>query len=404
MLKYKILVKITGSIAAYKAAYLISKLVQNNFEVRIVLTQSALKFIGIATLEGLSGQPVYTDTFKEGQMMGHIELTKWADLTILVPADANTINKYAAGIADNLVTTLFLAHDRTKPYLIAPAMNTKMYEHPATQASLAKLIRWGLKVLATDTGHLACGDEGAGKLLEPDLIFNCIVKNLNTSEKKLNVLITFGGTKENIDDVRFITNLSTGATGKNLSDYFSMRGHNVTALKSYDAAITDSVIKVIEFSDYKSLNDNLKHELGYNSYDVVIHLAAVSDYSPQSMKLGQLEEKLPLKSKLKSNEGNLEIKFVRNPKIINSIKDWSINKNIKLIGFKLLTSSNGKKSKIINRLFSESKADFVVYNSLDSRVENKQYNFEILNCDGKLKEAENASELAEELEKILLEA
>src|SRR4030043_2048298 len=132
MSKYKILLKITGSIAAYKSAYLISKLVQNNCEVKVAAIDSALKFIGKATLEGLTSYPVYTDSFEEGQMMSHINLVKWADLTLIAPATANTINKIAAGISDNLVSSLFLAHARKKPYLIAPAMNTAMYEHPAT--------------------------------------------------------------------------------------------------------------------------------------------------------------------------------------------------------------------------------------------------------------------------------
>ncbi|MCK9211489.1 MAG: phosphopantothenoylcysteine decarboxylase, partial [Ignavibacteriaceae bacterium] len=123
MSNYKILFKITGSIAAYKSAYLISILVQNGFEVKVVATDYALKFIGKATLEGLTGNKVFTDSFEEGEMMSHINLNKWADLTIICPATANTINKLAAGIADNLLTSLFLAHDRNKPYLIAPAMN-----------------------------------------------------------------------------------------------------------------------------------------------------------------------------------------------------------------------------------------------------------------------------------------
>lgn len=153
MSKYKILFQISGSIAAYKSAYLISKLVQNNFEVQTVVTQSALQFIGKATLEGLTGKPVLMDTFEESNMMSHIELMKWADLIILAPASANTINKMANGIADNLVTSLFLAHKWDKPYLIAPAMNSAMFKHPATQKSLQTLIDWGIIVLPTDAGY-----------------------------------------------------------------------------------------------------------------------------------------------------------------------------------------------------------------------------------------------------------
>ncbi|HHH52247.1 MAG TPA: bifunctional phosphopantothenoylcysteine decarboxylase/phosphopantothenate--cysteine ligase CoaBC, partial [Bacteroidetes bacterium] len=146
MLKNKILIKITGSIAAYKSAYLISKLVQNGFEVNVVVTNDALNFIGEATIEGLTGNEVYTDLYESGKMMSHINLMKWADLIIVVPATANTINKFANGIGDNLITSLFLAFDFSKPYLIAPAMNTNMLLHPSTQKSFSKLNNWGIKI------------------------------------------------------------------------------------------------------------------------------------------------------------------------------------------------------------------------------------------------------------------
>lgn len=208
MSKYKILFKLTDSIAAYKSAYLISKLVQNNFEVQIVVSDSALQFIGKATLEGLTGKEVISDTFENGKMMSHINLIKWADIVLLCPASANTINKMANGIADNLITTLFLAHDWNKPYIIAPAMNSKMYNHPITKNSLNKLESIGVKVLPTDSGYLACGDVGEGKLLDPDLIYNYLISTLVKNEKNSgNVLITAGATREYINGVRFIQTL-----------------------------------------------------------------------------------------------------------------------------------------------------------------------------------------------------
>ena len=243
MHNYKILFKITGSIAAYKSAYLISKLVQNGFEVRTVVTESALKFIGKATLEGLTGSMVYSDSFADRQMMSHISLVKWADLTILCPASANTINKLANGIGDNLLTSLFLAHDWTKPYLIAPAMNTQMYNHPSTKNSMKTLSDWGVKILPTTEGYLACGDIGKGKLLEPDEIYERIIISLSVKEnvnKTLKVLVTSGGTKESIDGVRFISNLSSGRTGSIIADYFSRRDHNVTSLHAKDAVTPSS--------------------------------------------------------------------------------------------------------------------------------------------------------------------
>ena len=162
MSKYKILFKLSGSIAAFKSAQLISQLVQEGHEVQTVVTSSALRFIGDATLEGLSGRPVMSDMYESGNMMSHINLIKWADFVICAPATANTINKMAAGDGSTLVTALFLAHDFAKPYFIAPAMNTKMLGHPATQKSLAKLENWGATILGTGSGALACGDEGQG--------------------------------------------------------------------------------------------------------------------------------------------------------------------------------------------------------------------------------------------------
>jgi len=171
MLHSKILLKITGSIAAYKTGTLISKLIQEGCEVQTVATKSALGFIGPGTLEGLTGNPVLSDVFETGRMMDHIRLTKWADITVLAPASANTLNQMAAGIGDSSVTALFLAHDWAKPYVIAPAMNTKMLNHPATKRSLKTLQKWGAHILPTASGYLACGDEGKGKMIEPNIIF-----------------------------------------------------------------------------------------------------------------------------------------------------------------------------------------------------------------------------------------
>ena len=139
----KILYQISGSIAAYKSAAIISKLVQSGFEIQTVVTQEALRFIGPATLEGLTGKRVLSDLFESGRMMDHINLMKWTDISVLAPATANTINRLARGLADNLVGNLFLAHDWSKPYLLAPAMNVNMLNHPATQTSLEILKNWG---------------------------------------------------------------------------------------------------------------------------------------------------------------------------------------------------------------------------------------------------------------------
>ena len=170
MSRSKILFSLTGSIACYKACQVISRLTQEGCEVKAACTPAALQFIGPSTLEGLTRRPVYVDMFEKKTALEHVELAQWADLSIICPASANTINKLAAGIADNAVTTLFLAFDLSKSCLIAPAMNQAMYRHPATRQALATLRSWKVKVLAVDTGRQACGDIGEGRLLEPEKI------------------------------------------------------------------------------------------------------------------------------------------------------------------------------------------------------------------------------------------
>lgn len=174
----KILFQLSGSIAAYKACFVISRLVQDGHEVQTVATSAALEFVGPATLEGLTGKPVFTDVHEAGRMMDHIHLAKWADFAIVCPASANTINRLAAGLADDPIGALFLAYDLKKPYVIAPAMNRQMFAHPATQAALAKLESFGARILPTAEGHQACGDEGTGRLLEPEQILEAIRKGL----------------------------------------------------------------------------------------------------------------------------------------------------------------------------------------------------------------------------------
>jgi len=178
MKKNKILFQFTGSIACYKACNVVSRLVQDGFEVKTICSENALKFIGKSTLEGLTHNPVYVDTFEEKFALEHVELGKWLDLAIICPATANIINKLAAGIGDDYISTTFLAFDPAKPYLIAPAMNKNMWAHPATSKSVGVLKSWGVKILGAGTGYQACGDQGVGRLLEPEEIYREIIKSL----------------------------------------------------------------------------------------------------------------------------------------------------------------------------------------------------------------------------------
>ncbi|MBI1939852.1 MAG: bifunctional phosphopantothenoylcysteine decarboxylase/phosphopantothenate--cysteine ligase CoaBC [Ignavibacteriales bacterium] len=405
MYNYKILFKITGSIAAYKSAYLISKLVQNNCEVKVAATEDSLKFIGSATLEGLTGNPVYTDSFAPNQVMSHINLDKWADLVIVCPATANTINKFANGIADNLLTSLFLAHDWAKPYLIAPAMNTLMYQHPATQASLKKLEEWGAVILPTAEGYLACGDTGKGKLLEPDEIYERIFTALasnNKDEKKLRVLVTSGATKENIDGVRFITNLSTGKTGSAIADYFRRRNNFVTTLLGEDSMLPSTDCEKIFFKDFNDLNGKLEKLLRENDFDAVIHLAAVSDYSLDSIEMGSEKFNLPVNKKISSEQSTMILKLKRNFKIVEKLKSYSHNKNTAVTAFKFTnTDDENERAAEVGKLFSKSAAEinFVVLNDKADRTNgNVQAGFRIYDRTMNFINCSTAFELAQKLE------
>jgi phosphopantothenoylcysteine decarboxylase/phosphopantothenate--cysteine ligase len=168
----KILFQFTGSIAAFKACALLSRLVKEGHEVQTVATRGALEFVGKATLEGLSGKPVFSDLYEPGRQMDHIHLAKWADLALVCPASASAINRLSAGLGEDALGTLFLAWDLKKPYWVAPAMNSRMLAHPATQASLGKLESYGVKILPTAAGDLACGDVGEGRLLEPEALYS----------------------------------------------------------------------------------------------------------------------------------------------------------------------------------------------------------------------------------------
>lgn len=378
----KVLFKISGSIAAYKSAVIISKLVQSGYTVQTVVTSAALQFIGRATLEGLTGKPVLTDQFEPGKMMDHINLVKWADITILAPATANTINRLASGLGDNLVSTLFLAHDWEKPYLIAPAMNTKMYNHPATRSALEKIKNWGVTVLPTTEGYLACGDEGQGKMLEPDAILPYIMEAcssvLPAPETIPRVIITAGGTREAIDAVRFVSNISTGYTGASLADNFIRNGISVTYLHGPQTRKPTLLCDCKIFTSAHDLDIKLEQLVSGNQYDALLHLAAVSDYTPETLLEDGKHTPLPLKSKIASGPERLTIAFRRTSKIVHKIKTIAANKRLKLVAFKFTAfSSTDQQRQAVDNLFAGSQADIVVGNDISDRIDGRQTDFTV---------------------------
>jgi phosphopantothenoylcysteine decarboxylase/phosphopantothenate--cysteine ligase len=418
MSKSKVLFMMTGSIACYKACQVVSRLVQAGCEVQVVMTPSALKFVGNATLEGLTGKPVVSDMYTQGNVMDHIHLMRWADLVLVAPATANFINKAAQGIGDDLVSTLFLAHDFKKPFLIAPAMNTSMYLHPVTQKSLQTLKSYGIEILDSASGILACGEEGYGKLLDPDEILKITLTHLHkvpaaNSEQavaprsselsKVKVLVTAGGTQEPIDTVRTITNLSSGRTGISLAEYLSQMGFDVTLIQAHGTAKAEHVNHRDYFTSFASLDAQLKKYLSEENFTHVIHAAAVSDYSVDSIEVdGKHYRPLEVK-KVSSDAEGMNIHLKRNHKIVDRLKEYSKNKDVKVVAFKLTShATDEQKAMAVAKLFKASHADFVVHNDLtDIDIVNRTHKFTLYNHQSFIA-CENLDQLTSELIRVML--
>jgi phosphopantothenoylcysteine decarboxylase/phosphopantothenate--cysteine ligase len=279
----KILLCVTGGIAVYKAAALTSKLVQAGAQVKVILSDSAAKFVTPLTFQALSRNEVYTDTFDEKNPQGiaHIDLADWADLVLVAPATANTIGKLAGGIADNMITTTLLA--ATAPVWIAPAMNVHMYDHPAVKKNLSILAEYGYQFIEPSEGYLACGYIGKGRLEEPERIVELIqrffLKNDEKSLKGKTVLITAGPTREKIDPVRFISNHSTGKMGYSLAEEAKKQGANVILVSG---PVQLPVPPGVEIVKVESAEEMYHAVLSfYECADVVIKTAAVADYRPK---------------------------------------------------------------------------------------------------------------------------
>ncbi len=408
-----ILIGITGSIASYKTCTVISALVKKDYNVKVVATESALKFVGKPLLEGLSGNKVHTDLYEDGQAMEHIHLARWADLIVIAPATANYMNALSAGLASDLLSTMSLAHDFKKPFLIAPAMNQAMYAHPATQNSIIKLKEYGYSVLETGEGTLACQEIGQGRLLEPEEILQQIERFLEDrnidhlltatkatfgSIKKKRILVTAGGTEERLDDVRSLTNFSSGETGILIAYELSKHGHAVHLLvanksKRYLNLDTSSSVHLNYFDTFKNFQDEFFSLLKDNSFDFVIHSAAVSDF--------HLPESSSATEKLKS-EQTYNLQLVPNPKLINQVKDQSLNKGVQLIGFKLTsTLDENKKHESISKLFKNADCDWVIHNDMND-IKRGNFLFNLYSKNGKQQSADSKMQLASKIAEVIL--
>lgn len=299
-----ILIGITGGIAAYKICTLIRLYRKAGANVRVVLTPNALNFVTKLTLQTLSNNEVYVDNFEIDEYKPeHIALTE-ADIFVIAPASANTIGKIANGICDNLLLSTACAF--SKPILIAPAMNENMWNNPFVQENMSKLKKHGYHIVEPETGFLACGTNGVGRMKEPEEIFDRTVE-IFSENKKLKgkkILITAGGTREKIDPVRYITNASSGKMGLALADNAYRMGADVTLIstfkadKPYKNIVTETALEM-----EKAVKENLSGQ------DCVIMAAAVSDYRVENC----------AENKIKKQGNKLTLELVENPDILKSI-------------------------------------------------------------------------------------
>lgn len=323
----KVLFFVTGSIAGFKAAQVISRLVQSGCEVQVVATHAALKFVGPATYEGLTGKPVVADLWEDGRAMDHIHLSRWADVGVVCPASANTVAQMALGLAPDVVSASLLAWPREKPLHLFPAMNSQMLDAPPTQENLNRLRDRGVLVHETDEGSLACGETGGGRLLEPDEVVALI---LGAPRSERRVLVTGGATRESIDGIRFISNVSTGRTAAELCERLMRAGYSVTYLHGPQAQLPRGPVTCHSFLNISSLDHLLRDELSRADYHAVIHCAAVSDYTVEN---ANSERKL-------ASGQELTLHLKPTPKLLPNLKEYSRNKNVRVIGFKLTLNSD----------------------------------------------------------------
>lgn len=400
MSHYKFVVAVTGSIAAYKSCELISSLVQEGHQVRVIMTRTAEKFIGRESLKALSNYPVAVDDFSESSMMAHIELGKWCDATLVYPATAQTINSLAAGIGSELLHSFYLAYNFNKPFLFAPAMNTRMLKNPSTQKSIKFLTKHGCHFLKTDDGKLACGEVGPGRLISPTMAIEQLLNMVGKKKPSVKrVLITSGGTRETIDGVRTLTNMSTGKTGAELADYLHDRGYQVLLLTSRFAQMPQSQVKVDTYDSFREIYNTLKALGQTHQFDMILHAAAISDYSIEGIQTpeGDLE---PGKNKMSSQYDNISIKLKRNEKILPRLKDL-FNHKPTVVGFKLTsTESKEEQAKAIFSLFTENSVDYVVHNDMNDINLGKRL-FLMTSKRGQQKRLESTAALGEYISTLL---
>ena len=350
MSKKRIVVGDSGGIAAYKACDLVSKLSKKDYEVKVILTKHAEKFVSKLTFEALCHNYVETDLFDESNEdpIAHITLAKWADLMIIVPATANIIAKVTHGISDDLLSTTFLACNKHK--MICPAMNTQMYENPITQKNIQACKDLGYQILDPVVGHLACNDTGKGKMIEPADIVEAIDNYFNTSNKLSGktVLISAGPTQEAMDPVRFISNHSSGKQGYAIAKAAKAMGANVILVSGPVQLEKIEGIQTIDVTSALDMFEAIKQNA--DKADYIIMAAAVSDYRPENI----------AEHKIKKNDDTIEMTFVKNPDILAYLGQRKTKKQI-ICGFAMETQDLDKNAK---EKLEKKNCDMLIANNL----------------------------------------
>ncbi len=345
-----IVIGITGGIAAYKSLFLIRMFKQADWEVKVIATHNALEFVTPLSVETLSQNKLYCDTFEKDfeRNMQHISLAEWADTVIVAPATANIIGKLANGIADDALSTFLLACK--KPLFMAPAMNHNMYEHEAVQANLLLLQQRGVNLINPDTGFLACGIQGKGRMEEPENIFKIVNRSFRTDSRFMGkkVLVTAGPTYEPIDPVRFIGNRSSGLMGFSLAESFARQGADVTLISGPTKLTSCLVEKRVDVETAAEMYDAVMKN--FENQDIIIMAAAVADYTPQEVK----------SEKIKKRENNFSLELTKTVDILAELGEKK-SKNQYLAGFALETDHefDNAMAKLQNK-----NPDLIVLNSM----------------------------------------
>ena len=369
-----ILLGVTGGIAAYKSAEIVRLLKKRGFDVKVILTENGARFIGAETLATLSGHPVYCEMFApyRDEAIGHISLSDWADLLLVAPATANIIGKFAGGIADDLLSTVFLSCEC--PVIIAPAMNVRMFANAIVQQNIKKLQDLGASFVGPESGELACGTTGLGRMSDPAAIAEAVASHLRYGRDLdgLNVLISAGPTREMIDPVRFISNRSSGKMGFALARAAAARGASVTLVAGPTNLEPPPGIDVTNVISAEQMREAILGALP--SQQVLIMVAAVADYAPSS----------PMPQKLKKAPEKLCLELSRTPDILAEVGRMKSREQI-IVGFAAETENVVENAR--QKLFTKN-LDLIVANDVsapDSGFEVDTSAATMIWPDGKLK-------------------